>query len=386
LRSWPSPATSRFAYARRWSRPPNPSQPGIPLIQATGALLRATARELSWGLAGVSREVAHWRALASRIPDEALRLDALEALDRKRANIDGAALFTTLPRTRSPDLLRLLVAFEILADYLDCTSERGAHVGIHNGQRLHLALVEALNPRLRLSDYYRYHPWRDDGGYLCALVTTCRATCERLPSYHAVQPLVTRAANLAQVLALNHEENPSRRVAVLRAWASANFPGRDELAWYEWTGAASAWLTILALLALAADPDRAPAEAQATYAAYLPWVSLVGTMLDSYGDAREDAANAAHSYIGHYASTNDGAQRLGWLIRRAIQEAASLPDAPRHLVIVTCMVAMYLSKDTVNTNDTRARTTSLIHTAGPLARLLLPVLRAWRILYGQQTA
>lgn len=260
-------------------------------------------------------------------------------------------------------------------------------MGIHNGQQLHLALAEALNPQLRLSsDYYRYHPWRDDGGYLLALVATCRATCERLPSYREVQPLVARAANLAQVLALNHEENPSRRVALLRAWASANFPGGSELAWYEWTGAASAWLTILALLALAADPDRAYGEAQATYAAYLPWVSLVGTMLDSYGDAREDAANAAHSYFGHYASANDGTRRLGWLIRRSIHETASLPDAPRHLVIVSCMVAMYLSKDTVHTSDTQARTTSLIQTAGPLARLLLPVLKVWRVVYGQQTA
>jgi tetraprenyl-beta-curcumene synthase len=373
-------------YARRWSRPPNPSQPGILLIQATGALLRATARELRWGLIGVSREVAHWRALATHIPDQALRHDALEALDRKRANIDGAALFSTLPRTRSPDLLRLLVAFEILADYLDCTSERGAHVGVHNGQQLHLALAEAVNPQLRLSDYYRYHPWRDDGGYLCALVATCRATCERLPSYRAVQPLVTRAADLAQVLALNHEENPSRRVAVLRAWASANFPGRDELAWYEWTGAASAWLTILALLGLAADPDRTSGEAQAIYAAYLPWVSLVGTMLDSYGDACEDAANSAHSYIGHYASADHATRRLGWLIHHCVQETASLADGPRHLVIVSCMMAMYLSKDTVRTSETRACTTSLIHIAGPLTRLLLPALRVWRVLYGQRRA
>jgi tetraprenyl-beta-curcumene synthase len=343
-------------------------------------------RELSWGLKGVSREVAYWRTFATRIPDDALRHDALDALDRKRANIDGAALFSTLPRTRSPELLSLLVAFEILADYLDCTSERGAHAGIYNGRQLHQALIEALNPQLCLSDYYRYHPWRDDGGYLRALVAACRASCERLPSYPTVQPLVTRAADLAQVLALNHEEAPSRRAALLRAWADANFPGDDELAWYEWTGAASAWLTILALLALAADTGCAPDEANATYAAYLPWVSLAGTMLDSYGDAHEDAATTDHSYIGHYASASESTRRLGWLIRRSVEETESLTDGPRHLVIVSCMVAMYLSKDSVRTPDARARTTSLMHNAGPLARLLLPVLRGWRILYGQRTA
>jgi tetraprenyl-beta-curcumene synthase len=330
--------------------------------------------------------VSHWRAIAAAIPDDPLRKDALEAIDRKRANIDGAALFSTLPRNRSPALLRLLVTYEILADYLDSTSERGAGRGTHNGLQLHRALIEALDPQLPISDYYRYHPWRDDGGYLRALVDTCRATCVRLPSFQAVKPLVAHAANLAQVLALNHEKDPSQRDSILRAWALTHFSEEDELAWFELTGGASAWLTILALLALAADSDRDAGEAEATYAAYLPWVSLTGTMLDSYGDQREDAANRAHSYIAHYSSEQTAAQRLAKLIRRSLQETASLPDGPRHVVIVSCMIAMYLSKDSVRAPATRARTATLIHTAGPLTRLLMPVLRAWRILYHQRTA
>jgi tetraprenyl-beta-curcumene synthase len=348
------------------------------------ALARAAIRELGWGLRSVSHEVTHWRAFAAGIPDDALRHDALEAIDCKRANIDGAALFSTLPCARSGDLLRLLVAYEILADFLDSTSERGAHIGKVNGVQLHRALVEAVDPELCVSDYYRYHPWCDDGGYIHALVGTCRAICLRLPSYHVVQPLVTRAAHLAQVLAINHEEDTRRRDVMLRAWAGANFPGESELAWFEWTAGASAWLTILALLALAADPDLDAGEAEATYAAYLPWVSLTGTMLDSYGDAEQDAAHLDHSYIAHYSSAEVAARRVGEIIRRSLEEVACLRDGARHLVIVSCMTAMYLSKDSVRASGTRARTASLVHTAGPLTRLLVPVLRAWRIVYDQR--
>ncbi len=350
------------------------------------ALARATLREMSWGLRGTSREVERWRTLAEKIPDETLRRDALAALVRKRANIDGAALFTTLPSARSRDLLRLLVAYEILADFLDCTSERGAHAGVGNGRQLHLALVEALDPRLQVSDYYRFHPWCDDGGYVRALVDTCRQICGRLPSYEAARPLVARAAQLTEVLALNHEQNAAHRDARLRAWASAHFPAASELVWFEWTGGASAWLTILALLALAADRGRDTREAQATYDAYLPWVSLTGTMLDSYGDIEEDVAEAAHSYIAHYAGAEVAAVRLSEIIRRSLQEAASLRDGPRHQVIASCMVAMYLSKDSARTPQTRAPTEALIRAAGPLTRLLLPMLRLWRVLYDQRTA
>jgi len=84
-----------------------------------------------------TREVAHWRALASRIPDDTFRHDALDSLNRKRPHIYGCALFSTLPSTRSPDLLRLLVAYDILGDFLDIASERGAHEGLRNGMQLH---------------------------------------------------------------------------------------------------------------------------------------------------------------------------------------------------------------------------------------------------------
>ena len=348
------------------------------------ALAGAATRELRWGLGEVSREVDRWRALAQRIPEDALRDDALTAIGRKRANIDGAALFWTLPRVRSRELLQLLVAYEILADYLDCTSERGAHGGTANGRQLHRALIEALDPDLEVSDYYRFHPWAEDGGYVRALVDTCRQICVRLPSYEAARPLLHRAACLTQVLALNHEPDPRRRDALLRAWADEHFAGDDELAWFEWTGGASAWLTILALLALAADPGRDAGEAKDTYAVYMPWVSLTGTMLDSYGDVAEDAANSAHSYIAHYASTDTAARRVAEIISRALDRAASLRTGERHVVLACCMVAMYLSTDSVRTPQTRALTQSLIHAAGPLARLLLPVLRGWRLIYGQR--
>ena len=108
-------------------------------------------------------------------------------------------------------------------------------------------------------------------------------------------------------------------------------------------------------------------------------------MLDSYGDIAEDAAEAAHSYIAHYGSTDTAGTRVAELIRRSLDGAASLRDGERHLVLASCMVAMYLSKDSVRTPKTRPLTRDLTHAAGPLTRLLLPVLRAWRLIYGQRS-
>ena len=107
-------------------------------------------------------------------------------------------------------------------------------------------------------------------------------------------------------------------------------------------------------------------------------------MLDSYGDIAEDAAKTAHSYIAHYGSTDTAVERIAELIRVSVHRTASLRDGERHLVLASCMIAMYLSKDSVRTPQTRALTRSLTHAAGPLTRLLMPVLRVWRLIYGQR--
>lgn len=382
----PRRVISRSASNRRWSSPPSgDAHPGALSARVIRALTRAAYRELRWGLRDVSREVSAWRQRAVTIPDRELREDALYALERKRANIDGAALFWTLPAVRSPELLRLLVAYETLADYLDCTSERAANAGVKNGLQLHVALIEALDPTLPTSDYYRYHPWRKDGGYAHSLVSRCREAVVLLPSYERVAPSAIRAARLAQVLALNHQPDRARRDTALCKWAHEHFPEAGELAWFEWTAAASAWLTVLALLALAADPGQRERDAGAVVAAYLPWVSLAGTMLDSYCDLAEDEASGAHSYLAHYPTPHHAVTRVSEILARALIESALLPNAERHLVLASCMIAMYLSKDSARSPAYRATTSVLARHAGPLPRALTPILRTWRVVYGQQS-
>lgn len=169
-----------------------------------GVLARVATCELLWGCSAVAREVGVWRARAVAIPDRSLREDALSSLARKRGHTDGAALFWAITGVRSPRLLRVLVAYEVIWDFLDSTSERGATAGLANGRQLHLALIDALDPTRPISDYYRHHPWQDDGGYLRTLVEVCREGCLRLPSYERVRAPLVREALRTEVLSINH--------------------------------------------------------------------------------------------------------------------------------------------------------------------------------------
>ncbi|HEV7772865.1 MAG TPA: DUF2600 family protein [Conexibacter sp.] len=348
------------------------------------ALVAATVRELGWGLRAVSREVDHWRARAEVIRDPELQRDALHALDAKRGHADGAALFWTLSDRRDPALLRMLVRYELLQDFLDSTTEHGASLGPRNGSHLYLALTDALDIDRPLSDYYLHDRGRDDGGYLAALVAACREGCRGLPGYEAVRPLLVREAQRADVLLLNHDSCPTTRDRALYAWAARQAPGEPELHWYELTAAASGWITTHALLALAAQPTATSADAQAMYGAYFPWLALTLTLLDSYADEAEDAAAGNHNYLIHFESRQAAVQRLCECIRRAAHSVRSLPDGERHAVLLGCMIALYLSKDSVRTPELRDATARVVAAGGTLPKLLLPVLRTWRVCNGQR--
>lgn len=348
------------------------------------ALVCATTRELSWGLRQVSRELRHWRARAELIPSAEIRADALYALSHKRTHADGAALFSILPARRDRSLLRLLVAYELILDFLDNVNER--HRTEANGRELHRALIDAVDPGRSPSDYYRHHPWKEDGGYLRALVECCQRRCRGLPSYRKVREAVLHEAGRTQVLALNHLSDPHERDAALLRWARSECPGHPELAWFELTGAASASLAVLALLTLASRRNVAPHEVAALRAVYWPWVSLAAVMLDSYADQAEDAISGDHSYVAHYATREERAARLSECIGRAALGALSLPNGHRHAIIVGAMVAMYLSKDSATAAELRSETRVLMRAGGSLARLLQPILRLWRIAYSHRSA
>jgi tetraprenyl-beta-curcumene synthase len=317
------------------------------------------------------------------ISDAQLREDALDLFARTRGNADGAALFSILARRRNHRLLRLLVAYELMADFLDSVDERSVLEGASIGPRLHVAMVDGLDFTRTACDYYCCR-WRDSG-YLHALVGICREGIASLPAYSRVHSLAIRVGTLAQVQSFNHEPNPRRREEALRRWAEREWPGENGLSWFELTGSASAWLGVHALLALASEPMASERDGIEIYDSYR-WISLAGTMLDSLGDLEEDLARGVHSYIAHYPSQEIAARRIGEFLRRSTHGTRTLPNPHRHAVIVACMMAMYLSKDSTRAPDMRAATASLVRAGGPLTMLLVPVLRLWRIAYGQQSA
>ena len=118
----------------------------------------------------VRAQLRAWQSVAAAIPDPELRAQALETLSSERLSAAGAALFAATTGRLDPALVRALVAYQVICDYLDTLAEQPTADPIRNGALLHRALPAALQQGPEHEDYYRLHRAHDDGGYLAALV------------------------------------------------------------------------------------------------------------------------------------------------------------------------------------------------------------------------
>ena len=125
------------------------------------------------------RELERWQDRAQYSPDPVLRAQALKKLSSEGLNSEGATIFALLvPRSTRRTLIRLIVAYQAMYDYLDAVNEEPAFSPLHDGLQLHRALLNAVQRSHTKTDYYASHAGNDDGEYLHALVGACRDTLD----------------------------------------------------------------------------------------------------------------------------------------------------------------------------------------------------------------
>jgi tetraprenyl-beta-curcumene synthase len=326
--------------------------------------------------------IAGWRRQAKRIPDPELRRLALAALE-KRGNIEGAAAFAAfVPWRRRAQVTAAMSAFQAAYNLLDLLGEQVSADPISDGQRLHEALVYALDPRATPLDWYEYHPQREDGGYLNQMIEQCRSAFQSLPSHALVEARARNGARrIVAFQSLNLSESQGDHTGLER-WASEATPEGTELRWWETAAAAGSSLGVFVLIAAAADPHLKAHEVAAIDEAYFPWIGGLHSLLDNLIDKREDEA-AGHRSLVEYYGPQRAAQRMSWLAERAERTARELPHGRRHTVILAAMIANYLSTPEAQSAPLAPVSEAVLATTGPLAAPTLLVFKLRHLSIGE---
>ena len=303
------------------------------------------------------RELRHWQRRAHAIPDPSLRHHACATLREEHGNAEGAALLAlAAPRAHRACVVRLLVAIQVMYDYLDTLTEQPVADPLAASRRLHRALTDVLDEaETAPPDWYGDYPQQDDGGYLGLLVATCRELLATLPAHAVVTPGVRRAMERAcESQSRNHATMlGATQLASFAAWSALQCPPETAMHWWELGAAAGSSLAMHALLAAAADPLLTPAAATQIERAYWPWICGLNTLLESVADRSADAVSGNHSYAGRYASHEAATERLATIAARAATRARALPNGAHHANVLAAMACFYLAGPRADERDTQ---------------------------------
>ena len=325
----------------------------------------ATARFVGTVIPRAGRELATIRVRAARIPDPALRTQALASIDGKAYHVQGGCILATfMPSAAAHRYIAIVAAVETIYDYLDNLCDRLPGVSQQAYASLHEALIDALDDRRVPAEYYRDGPPGDDGGYLRSLVDAARSGLRALPNYPAVRDhLVEIARFYADLQVLKHGPAGAREAAC-DAWYERNrerFPGLD---WWEFAAACGSSLPVFALVALASRERFEPGEIEATIRAYFPGVSAVHILLDYFIDQAEDREHGELNFVACYASSAEAVTSLRRLVSTTLARVRTLAGAAHHRFLVEAMCVFYLTHPKVFEQHLDAESAAVLRALG----------------------
>lgn len=332
--------------------------------------LLTLGRILCGVLPEVERQLARWQEYLKRCPERELARQAALSISRKRFHCQGGAVYALYHDAFDRNLVRLIVALQTISDYLDNLCDRA---GCRDGaafRLLHRAVLCAVDPREPLTDFYALYPYRDDGGYLQALVQDCRKVVAALPSYPAARESVRQLAEFYSDLQVYKHVEVARRVPLLTAWFAPHRNRYPDLHWWEFAAAAGSTLGVFALFAAAARPGLTAQEAAALSRAYFPWIAGLHILLDYFIDQNEDRDGGDLNFVSYYPDAGTAGERLRLFVRRALAAAAGLPRPHFHRMVVRGLPALYLTDPKVRCQEFQTAAAALLREAGPGSRSL----------------
>lgn len=327
----------------------------------------------AWPAARTQRQ--KWRSRSQTIADPALRVHALETLDHKQTNLEGAVAYAVLaPRGKRAAVIQALVSWQAAYDLADTLSEHSTNRTTES-HRLHQLLIRALQPShaaSRAAKTSGHIP--DEGAYLRQLGDAARLAFTSLPSHRMTAPAAIQGARrIARYQALHHAASHQ----ALARWASTQTPPDTGLLWWETSAAAASSLPTLAMIAAAAEPTLTATEVKAIEAIYWPSASALHTLLDSLIDLQQDDEDRQKSLLEH-AELSSIAIRLQKLASLALTPRERVPDPKRHAILIIGMASLYLSAPEATSIILKPTRDRVISTIGPMARPALVILRARR--------
>lgn len=325
----------------------------------------------------VRTELSRWRERAETIPTEEYRKQAIASMTSKQFHCEGGAVYATLDLSKRHIIIPLIVAFQTISDYLDNLCDRSISMDGRDFRQLHQAMLDAVSPNTPLHAYYAWREEQDDGGYLEALVQTCRTCIAQLPSYEQVQSQVMKLVGLyCDLQVYKHVQHEQREPLLLQWWRQheRDFP---ELHWNEFAAATGSTLGVFMLFqsASASELDRHAVDEIEN--AYFPSICGLHILLDYLIDQEEDRIGGDLNFCSYYEDEDEVVTRISLMTENARKCASQLEHASFHRMIVEGLIALYLSDPKVRSQKHVKRIARKLMRRSPWTRIFFWLNSVW---------
>ncbi len=319
----------------------------------------------------VHAHLRHWTGRARAIPSPELRKQALASIADKTFHCEGGGIYGLLAGGRRRDVIRFIVAYQTISDYLDNLCDRSTSLDPDDFRALHAAMRHALKPGAAPGDYYRFREGHDDGGYLSGLVKTCQQVLDGLPAYEVIAPHLSELVDYYCALQVYKHVRVEERVPLMKAWFGEHEGSVPPMTWYEFAACSGSTLGIFCLVAHASYRDCTAELAREIRDAHFPWVQGLHILLDYFIDQEEDRRAGDLNFCSYYRDPREMVTRLSHFYRRADLSVSTLPHARFHRLVNKGLLAVYCTDAKVRRQtEMRAVARRLISLGGAEGRLV----------------
>jgi len=315
-------------------------------------------------------ELEIWKVKASCCPDNTLFTQAMSSIDKKGFHALGGSVFALYPGADCDNLVKLIVAYQTISDYLDNLCDRAGVLDEDSFSQLHIATVDALEVEGSFHDYYKYYHYKDDGGYLIALVEECKHQISKLPAYELVAKDIMNFANLYSGLQTYKHLSFDTREKKLFQWSKTNMGTLKGLFPWEFCAATGSTLGIFVLFAAASNPILKPQDVLEIKEAYFPWLCGLHILLDYFIDYNEDIENKDLNFVQYYNESIEVSNRLNFFIENSLKKVSTLKYPLFHKTVVYGLLAMYLSDEKAYSSNLKDTSKRIISSQNIKAKLM----------------
>ncbi|SMG53591.1 tetraprenyl-beta-curcumene synthase [Paenibacillus aquistagni] len=339
--------------------------------------LRLMYRVYKYLLPEVRQELARWSARAASIPNEELRQQALASLSTKQFHCEGGSVYAAIYPEQRDILIPLIVAFQTISDYLDNLCDRSTSLDPRDFRLLHQSMLDAVQPERPLTNYYALREEQDDGGYLHALVMTCRDSIEKLEAYDQVREDIVQLVTWYTDLQVYKHIDKTKRESALLTWWEPYQHDFSELGWNEFAAATGSTLGMFYLFAAAVDKNMTREHARIIREAYFPYVCGLHILLDYLIDQEEDRIGGDLNFCNYYPDQETVILRIEHFATKAKQATSKLPNARYHRMIIEGLLALYLSDHKVREQSEVLQVSKRLMKGSPLMRIFFWINSHW---------